>query len=136
MLKQIFKIILKYFFAVLLLTTAVGKLLDNRGFAQVIGNYQLPIPQDFLLPLALFVSLVELFLGLSLLKADQQKRNAVFVILIHLGYSGLAALTLWRQIPLTNCGCFGVFWARPMSPMTLAEDVILVLLSIIFYFLV
>ena len=102
----------------------------------MITSYQLGIGEDYVLPLALFVSLVELFLGLSLLRADKQKRNAVFLIVIHLGYSALAALTLLRQISLTNCGCFGVFWARPMSPMTLAEDVILVLLSVIFYFLV
>jgi hypothetical protein len=136
MLKQIFQKILKYFFVALLLTTAVGKLLDNRGFAQVISNYQLSIGEAYLLPLALFVSFFELSLGLSLIRSVQQKRNAILLILIHLGYSGLAALTLWRQIPLSNCGCFGVFWARPMTPMTLAEDVILVLLSVIFYFLV
>ncbi len=135
MLKRIFYTILKYFFTILLITTALGKLLDNRGFAHVIDSYQFHIPQEFLLPLALFISFFELSLGVSVFQEKRRKFSATFLILVHTGYSALALVTLTRGIPLTNCGCFGVFWARPMSWMTFAEDVILTLLSIIFYFL-
>jgi hypothetical protein len=37
--------------------TGLAKLLDNRGFAQVIASYQLGLPGLFLLPLGLCVSL-------------------------------------------------------------------------------
>ena len=40
------------------LTTALGKLLDNRGFAQALGEYRL-FPAPLLLPLGLAISLAE-----------------------------------------------------------------------------
>lgn len=41
--------VLRFFFALLLLASAVGKLLDIRGFAAVLGTYQV-FPETLLLP--------------------------------------------------------------------------------------
>jgi hypothetical protein len=43
--------------------TGLAKLLDNRGFAQVIASYQLGLPGLFLLPLGLCISLAEVWIG-------------------------------------------------------------------------
>jgi len=32
---------------------------------------------------------------------------------------------------MPNCGCFGVFWARPLSGATLIEDLVMAGLSIL-----
>lgn len=124
--------LLKYFFVVLFLLTAIGKLLDNRGFAEVIATYDL-LPAWSLLSVGVCVSLFELFLGLSILKNFQLKICALVTILVHIGYVGLASLTLYRGIEIKNCGCFGVFWARPLTLQTVVEDGVLLVISILFY---
>jgi uncharacterized membrane protein YphA (DoxX/SURF4 family) len=121
---------LRALFCVLLLTSALGKLLDNRGFAAVIGTYQFSIPEPLLLPLGLVVSLVELALGLAILMGFRLRSAAQLTVAAHLGYLSLAVITNLRGIALVNCGCFGVFLARPMTWYTVLEDAILVLLAL------
>lgn len=119
----------RYFLAALFIATAIGKLLDNRGFAGVIANYQLGLPEPWLLPLGLAVSLAELWIGARLLQGRHIAASAKLTLWFHLGYATLALLTLARGIPLQNCGCFGVFWARPLRPGTVVEDVTLAVIS-------
>jgi len=122
--------VLRTFFCVLMTTTAIGKLLDNRGFAEVIATYQFGIPEPVLLPLALSVSLFELGLGLAILARLKLRGMAQLVVAVHAGYLALAAITNLRGLHLTNCGCFGVFLARPMTWMTVVEDAILLALAL------
>jgi len=124
---------LQAFFGLLLLTTAVGKLLDNRGFAEVIATYQFFIPEPLLLPLGLAVSLVELAMAIAIFAGWQLTRLAQATILMHLGYMVLATITNLRDLELDNCGCFGVFLARPMAWSTVIEDGVLTALGILFY---
>lgn len=124
---------LRIFFGLLMLTTAVGKLLDNRGFADVLVTYQLGIPEGVLLPLGLAVSLFELALFVYILRGIRLREVAIATIVLHLGYVSLAVLTNLRGLNLENCGCFGVFLARPMTWATVVEDVVLLALSCLFY---
>ena len=126
--------LLKYTFAALFLLTAVGKLLDNRGFAEVLANYRL-FPSSGLLPLAMTISLAELHLGWHLLRRANLTIFPQIVLVINCGYFAMAGLTLYRGIPLSNCGCFGVFLARPLTVNTLYEDGVLVALSFAFVLL-
>jgi uncharacterized membrane protein YphA (DoxX/SURF4 family) len=128
-------LLLRIIFGLLFLASAIGKLLDNRGFADVIVTYQL-IPQSLTLGLGLFVSLFELALGLAIVFERKVLLCAYFTIAVHIGYLSLAALTMARGINLSNCGCFGVFLARPLGLQTLVEDAILLILSILFLFTV
>ena len=123
---------LKYLFVILFVTTGIGKLLDNRGFSEVIGTYQI-LPSYLTLFLGLIVSLFELFLGLAILLNYRLKACALLAIILHLGYVALATVSLLRGLSLANCGCFGVFWARPLTYQSVIEDMVLVLLSILFY---
>lgn len=79
-------LILKYFFALLVIATGIGKLLDNRGFADVILTYQFGIPHFLAMGLGLAVSLFELFLGIFILLEKNQNRNAILLMLMHSGY--------------------------------------------------
>ena len=128
--------ILQWLFILILLSTSLGKLLDNSGFAEVIGTYRLGIPEHYLLPLALSVSLAELFFAIRLYLEKQQLLNAWALVFIHAGYLSLAAITLLRGIALQNCGCFGVFLARPLTQQTLVEDSVLTALALLFVWVV
>jgi hypothetical protein len=125
-------IVLRVFFCVLMLTTAIGKLLDNRGFAAVIATYQFSIPEPLLLPLGLGVSLAELAIGIALVAGLRLRSLAQLLIAVHVGYLALAVITNVRGLALANCGCFGVFLARPMAWATVVEDTLLLLLSFAF----
>lgn len=120
---------LRWLFALLFLTTAVGKLLDNRGFATVLETYQL-FPSFGLLPLALFISLAELILGLWFSSGKYLTHAAWTSVVVNSGYALLAVVTNLRGLILPNCGCFGVFLPRAMTWGTVAEDFFLVGLGI------
>lgn len=121
-----------YIFALLYVTTAIGKLLDNRGFAAVLETYQLGLSGGFALVFGLTISLAELVLGVSLFLKWNLRRDALIVVGIQAVYLGLASVTLWRGIALENCGCFGVFLARPLTMQTIYEDAALLLLAVAF----
>ena len=132
-------LILKWFFGLLVVATGVGKLLDNRGFADVILTYQFGLPHPVAMVMGLAVSLFELVLGLSLLSTSvkgTQQRNGLLLILMHAGYVVLATISNLRGLNLINCGCFGVFWGRSLTWATVVEDVVLLSFSVLFYFLV
>jgi uncharacterized membrane protein YphA (DoxX/SURF4 family) len=124
---------LRILFGLLLVTSAVGKLLDNRGFAQVIETYQLPIAVPLLLPMGLLFSLGELVLGLAVLGGVRLRVMAQLTIALHAFYFTLATTTVLRGLKLPNCGCFGVFLARPVTWQTSIEDAVLTLLAVSFY---
>jgi len=128
--------VFRIFFGLLLATTAVGKLLDNRGFAEVVAQYQFFIPNLVLLPLALSVSMGELVMAVSIFVGYRLRLMAQLTILVHLGYTALATITILRGIELQNCGCFGVFLARELGWATVLEDAILTLLSVGFLIVV
>jgi uncharacterized membrane protein YphA (DoxX/SURF4 family) len=130
MIARFFLWLLRYFLGLLFVATAVGKLLDNRGFARVIGTYQLGIPSDGLLVVGLSVSLLELIIGLNILGGRALRKSVLATLWFHLGYASLALITLLRGIALSNCGCFGVFWARALSWATVVEDLTLAAVSL------
>ncbi len=125
---------LQIIFVILLLTTATGKSLDIQGFADVIQTYQFGLPDAIAYSVALFVILFEFGLAIAILFHFRQKINAILLTLMHIGYVFLAATTLYRGIELKNCGCFGVFLQRPLTITTVYEDLVLVIISLLFYF--
>lgn len=62
----ILTLVLRGFFAVLLLATAVTKLADLSGFVQIVATYDV-LPTPLLVPAAWMLTLLELDLGLWLL---------------------------------------------------------------------
>jgi hypothetical protein len=103
------------------LASAVGKLLDNRGFSEALLTYRL-FPEGWLLELGLAISLFELVLGLWILSGTRLSWSAIVAALLHLQFVVIATVSNVRGLDIPNCGCFGVFAARPMTWMTVAED--------------
>ena len=90
---------LRLFLGLLFTATGLAKLLDNRGFAQVIASYQLGLPGLFLLPLGLCISLAEVWIGTNLLRARRVRLCLWGTLLFLVGYGALAAMTLRRGSP-------------------------------------
>jgi hypothetical protein len=121
---------LRYAFAALLLATGVAKLVDLAGFAGVVGAYRL-VPETLLFPAALLLAAVEVALGAWLLARWRPVTAALAAALLHLGYLAWLALALARGLAIPNCGCFGVFWPRPLTRLTLVEDGVLLVLALV-----
>ena len=115
--------LLRFGLGFLLLATAVGKLLDLGGFARVLGGYE-ALPPALLLPAGVAITALELALAGWLLSGWRLARAAAASAVLHGAYAVWSALTLARGLRIENCGCFGVFWARPLTWVTVAEDLI------------
>ena len=113
----------------LLLSMAIGKGMDESGFAAVIGTYRLGMPPDWLETAAWAVTAIELALGLWLLSGRDLRLAAWSALILHAGYFVLLVVTVMRGLDLANCGCFGVFLARPLQWTTPLEDLTLVAAS-------
>lgn len=124
--------ILRYLLATVLLVAGGGKLLDLPGFVLVLRSYGI-FPKVFLWPMALAVTGAELSLSLWLITGWRVVRAAAASITLHSLYAAWALFMLLRGKPILNCGCFGSFLVRPLSWMTVAEDLVLVACSIALY---
>lgn len=112
---------LRFAISALFLVTAAGKLLDIPGFAAVLETYR-AFPEWALIPTAILVPLAEIGLAAWLLSGMRLTAAASASAGLHAAYGGWAAMTLARGVSVPNCGCFGVFLARPLSWSTVAED--------------
>jgi len=118
--------------AVVLLVTATGKLLDIGGFVAVVATYR-ALPEPLLLPAALTLTLGELALCLWLLSGVRLATAALAAVLLHVAYLVWSTAALARGLDIPNCGCFGVFWARPLTWVTLVEDAVLLFVALAIY---
>jgi uncharacterized membrane protein YphA (DoxX/SURF4 family) len=126
------RITLRVLFAVLLLVTGAAKLLDMAGFYQIVRSYQ-SLP-DLAVPTASWVlALGEVVMAAWLLARFRPRLAALTVVLLHLMYLGWLLMALLRGLEISNCGCFGVFWARPLSWYSPLEDLALVGLAILYW---
>ena len=119
---------LRFAIGAVLLASAAGKLLNIRGFADVLKTYE-AFPDQALLPLALAIPLAELALAVWLLSGRNLAAAAVTSAVMHLAYALWSAISVLRGLKLSNCGCFGVFWPRPLGWSTVLEDLILMTAS-------
>lgn len=119
---------LRYFIALVLLSTAIGKLLDIQGFAAAIETYQI-FSGWITAPLGLSIALIELALAIWLFSGRNMKLAAVAAIVLHLGFIVWLFIAMGRGLDIPNCGCYGVFWARPLDWITIVEDLVLLAAS-------
>jgi hypothetical protein len=119
---------LQYGLALLLSATGTGKLLDVSGFVQVLSTYH-TLPDWLQWPAAITLIGVELLLGAWLFSGWWLSHAALASVALHSMFTCWSIATLWRSIKVPNCGCFGVFWGRPLTWGTVGEDLVLVGIS-------
>lgn len=119
---------LAWFLALVFAATGLGKALDVVGFALILQDYRL-FPDALLMPLALGIILLEFAIAVGLLQSATRAMATRAAMLLAAGNALALGVTLWRGIALANCGCFGVFWPRPLTILSPLEDVVLILLA-------
>jgi hypothetical protein len=70
--------------------------------------------------------MVELKISEDLFRNINIKVNALAATALHICFTLLASLTLLRGIEVPNCGCLGIFWAMPLTFITVAEGIFMV----------
>ena len=124
--------LLRAFFVLLMASTGIAKLLDMHGFYAIVASYQ-TLP-DVLVPFCAWaLALTETGLALWLLSGKALRWAAVIIMLLHLMYLAWLLLALLRGLTLDNCGCFGVYWARPLTWWSPLEDYVLFLFALLFW---
>jgi hypothetical protein len=119
---------LRFTIGFVLLATAAGKFLDVSGFARVLETYE-AFPGWSVPLLAWAIPSIELGLALWLFSGRGLPAAASASLAMHVVYAAWSAVSLLRGLKLSNCGCFGVFLARPLDWGTVVEDGVMAALS-------
>ncbi|HKP01933.1 MAG TPA: MauE/DoxX family redox-associated membrane protein [Chthoniobacterales bacterium] len=117
-----------------LFVAAIGKLLDNRHFAEALAAWRI-FPRWSLLPLGVLASLLELVLAAWLFSNWRLPQAALAAVIFHLGYFVATVIALLRGIRLPDCGCFGILFPHPLNWAMAFEDFGFAMLSFALYFL-
>lgn len=121
--------ILRYFIAIVLFLSGLGKLLDVPGFVEVLITYQ-AIPAWGLHGVAVTLILVEFRISEWLVRDRSLFAGALASLALHSIFTLWTLVTLLRGVSVPNCGCFGIFFARPLTGWTVVEDTVLVVASL------
>ncbi len=81
--------------------------------------------------LAYTLPFIELGIGIGLLLAIKRVQMACLAVGLHVLMLSIVIITLNRGIAVANCGCFGVFFARPLTTVTAIEDVVMLTMSLL-----
>lgn len=123
---------LRWFFFVLMATTGVAKLLDMPGFIGIVATYR-SLPDFLIPPSAWALALSETGLAVWLAWGRHLRVAGVFIVLMHLMYLAWLVVSLLRGLQLDNCGCFGVYLARPLTWFSPLEDLSLLVMAVLFW---
>jgi len=93
----------RWVISLIFLAAAVPKLFDVHGFAAVIDAYGI-LPDIFLLPTAVVVPVVEIFLAVGLI--FNRLKSKIEVVLVLLFFIILLSYSIWQGLDI-DCGCFG-----------------------------
>lgn len=115
-------------FVLLLAASGIGKLADMAGFYQIVASYQV-FPTALIPFVAWKLVALEIGLAIWLVSGRFMTLAALSLIALHVAYFVWLTVALLRGLAIPNCGCFGVYFARPLTPLTLVEDLLLLLLA-------
>ena len=96
--------ILRVLLGIVFLAASWNKIIDPRGFAVVIGNYQI-LPDAFINPFALLLPWVEAFCGCLLISGYLVKGATLIVNVLMAVFITALLISLYRGVDI-SCGCF------------------------------
>jgi uncharacterized membrane protein YphA (DoxX/SURF4 family) len=114
----------------ILLAASIAKLFNLPGFVAILHSYRF-LPQGLHWPAAIIIAVSELVIGSWLCWGRHLRQAAWTSLALHCAYAGFTASILLRKVPILNCGCFGSYLARPLSWMTVGQNLLLVALSLL-----
>ena len=119
---------LRWVLGLTLVATSVGKTLDIPGFHDVLKTYDI-FPGWTLWLLAVAMPIIEAGIATAILSGRRLGAGIIASLLLHGSFAILLTIELARGLHLENCGCFGVFLARPLVWYTPLEDVALLAIT-------
>jgi hypothetical protein len=122
------KLFLRIILGLVLTAAAIAKLLNMPGFVTVLHSYGI-FPAGLHWPAAIAITISELLIGSWLLWGRQLRIAAFSSLALHILYASFTGVMLLRNIPIINCGCFGSYFARPLSWTTVVENLVFAVLS-------
>ena len=124
------KLALRILLGLILVATSIAKFMNLEGFEAVLHSYRI-LPQGMYWPAALAISTSELAVGLWLFCGRRLRLAALSSLALHCTYALVTSYIILRGIPLMNCGCFGAYFARPLSWLTVGQNLLLAGLSFV-----
>lgn len=118
------KLALRIVLGLILTAASIAKFMNLEGFVAVLHSYRI-LSQGLHWPAALAISTSELAVGLWLFWGRHLRLAALSSLVLHCTYASFASYILLRGIPIINCGCFGAYFARPLSWMTVGQNLLL-----------
>lgn len=106
------KRILRYFVAIIFIVSGLVKTIDTKGFSFKLEEYFSPevfnisFLEHYALPIAIFISLLEVILGLMLLIKIKFKKTLISLISLCVFFAFLTFYSAYFNV-VTDCGCFG-----------------------------
>lgn len=116
--------VLRLLIGAILVGSALGKSLSVPGFVEVLATYRV-FPEWMLWPFSLLITGLEWALGAWILWGYRLQQSALAAIGLNLCYAFSMTVTLFRGLELANCGCFGVYFPRPLRWYSPIEDLIM-----------
>lgn len=126
--KDIAVIVARMVIAAVFVFAAVPKLIAPRLFAEAIANYHL-VPDSMSSIAASVMPVMELVIAVALLIGVKERGAAVASALMLLVFALAMTTTIARGINL-DCGCFGAAAEAQVSWLTVARNVLLMVVSI------
>ncbi len=126
------RLLLQTVLGAVILGSAIGKAFDFPGFVAVLVTYR-AFPPFSLWPVAIVVTVFEAVLGGLLLSGRRIREAALASIALNAGYAIWLTISLARGLDLKNCGCFGIFLARPLTWQSPLEDLVMIALSVVLF---
>jgi hypothetical protein len=120
---------LRIILGLILAAAATAKFLNMPGFVAILHSYGI-FPSGTHLPAAIVIVSVELLVGGWLIWGRRLERAAYASFGLHVMYACFVGFMLLRNKPILNCGCFGSYFARPLSWTTFAQNLVLASLSL------
>ncbi|PIE50111.1 MAG: doxx family protein [Flavobacteriales bacterium] len=106
------KRIIRYIVGLIFIASGFVKTIDPKGFSFKLEEYfspevfNLPFLEKYVLPMAIFVSVLEVILGLMLLMKIQFKKTLLALIALCVFFAFLTFYSAYFNV-VTDCGCFG-----------------------------
>lgn len=130
--------LLRIIIAIIFIISGGVKAIDTKGFSFKLEEYfspqvfNIPILEQYVLPIAIFVVIFELFLGFTLLLKIQLRKTLWLMIGMCIFFAFLTFYSAYYNV-VTDCGCFGD--AIKFTPWeSFWKDVILLIALILLWF--
>lgn len=107
---------------------AAGKIINPAEFAEAVDNYRL-LPYVLVPVTAIFLPWVELLCGVLILAGKWLKGTSLIVLILNILFIIAIASAMLRGLNI-ECGCFSLAGSAKAGFMRLAEDMVLLLMSV------